>query len=294
MKQFLKTIGLTVLLASCNLLNSDIDGEKVNVDDNTKIYTFKENGEVVTGKVAFYELDPKTGKKYKGSERIVKQGKRVGTGIDYFPDGSVANEFPYSDGLINGTTKEYYDNGQLYAVTEYKDNKENGTRKEYKDNGIQLKEIVFESGTKIREYDFDKSGKKIIPAIERLDLVEYETGFYEYVNYNSNQVLYQPLVIMKWKNKSDQPIEEITQMEGIFINNSKNEEMDKAMDFFQGYSDPPLQPNLSRQCALQSSVGYTSAYGIYNADISCQIIINKQLFKTVKIKNEFLTTNRIQ
>lgn len=294
MRKTLAILGLTLSMTACSLLNSEIDGEKVNIDDKTTIYTYKDNGQKVTGTVIFYELDPKTGKKVKDRERHIEDGKRVGKGINYFPDGSIAAEYPYSNGLINGIVKEYYDDGQLYSVTEFKDDKEIGARKEYRDNGVQQKEIVFENGEKIKEYDFDENGKKIIPAIERLELVKYETGFYEFKDFNSYQLLYQPMVIMKWKNISNEPLSEKIEMEAIFINNAKGEEWSKSSDYFQGYSDAPLQPGLARQSTLQSSVGFTSAYGIYNANISCQILINKQLYKTVKIKNDFLTSNRIQ
>jgi len=294
-KTLFKLIGIAFLMTGCNLLNSEIDGEKVDVNDSTKIYTFKDNGEKVSGTVVFYELDPKTAKKFKKSVREVADGKRINKGYDYYPNGSIGAEYPYdSNGLITGTVKYYFENGQLGATIEFKDNKENGLSKEYNDKGIQSKEIVFEAGTKVKEYDFDDSGKKIIPAIEKLELVEYKTGFYEYRDFNSYQLLYQPMVIMKWKNISSEPITEKIEMEAIFVDNKKGEEWSKASDYFQGYSDAPLQAGLSRQSSLQSSVGYTSAYGIYKADISCQIIINKQLFKTIKIKNDFLTTNRIQ
>ena len=102
------------------------------------------------------------------------------------------------------------------------------------------------------------------------------------------------MVILKWKNKTTTPISEKIEIEGVFIDNSKKEEMDIASDYFQGYSDSPLQPNLSRQCALQSSVGYLSPAGIYRANISCQILVNGSLFKTIKIANNLLTSNRIQ
>lgn len=286
---------ITTLMISCNLLNSEINGEKINFNDSTKVLTYKENGKKVTGRVILYELDTKTGKKYKERVREVKDGKRVNKGLDYYPDGSIYAEYSYdTNGLIAGTVKVYYSDGQLFSTTEFKDNKENGVSKEYKENGEQSKEIVYDSGNKTKEYDFDENGKKIIPAIERLELVAVKTGFFEYIDYNSNQLLYQPMVIMKWKNISDQPITETIEIEGIFINNAKEEEMAKTSDYFQGYSDAPLQPKLSRQGVLQSSVGYTNVLGIYGANISCQIVINKQLYKTVKINDILLTSNRIQ
>jgi hypothetical protein len=282
-------------MTSCNLLNSEIDGETVNINDSTKIYTYKDNGEKVTGTVIFYELDPKSTKSFKKSLREVKDGKRINKGYEYYPNGAILTEVTYdNNGLESGTIKHYFENGQIAATIEYKNNKPNGISKIYNKSGIQTKEILFEDGTKVKEYEFDETGNKIIPAIEKLELIEYETGFYEYRDYNSYQLLYQPMVIMKWKNISSEQISEKIQMEAIFIDNEKGEEWSKASDYFQGYSDAPLQPGLSRQSSLQSSVGYTNAYGIYNADISCQIIINKQLYKTIKIKNDFLSSNRIQ
>jgi hypothetical protein len=295
MKKTLAILGLAFSMTACNLINSEIDREKVNVDDSTKVYTYKDNNKKVSGTVVFYELDPKTAKKYKKSVREVKDGKRINKGYDYFPSGSIAAEYPYdANGLITGTVKYFYENGQLYATVEFKDNKKQGVAKEFREDGTQAKETIYDLGKKTKEYDFDDSGKKIIPAIERLELVKYETGFYEYKDFNSYQLLYQPMVIMKWKNISNEPLSEKIEMEAIFIDNSKGEEWSKSSDYFQGYSDAPLQPGLSRQSSLQSSVGFTSKYGIYNADISCQIFINKKLYKTVKIKNDFLTSNRIQ
>lgn len=295
MKRILQFLSLAILLTGCNLFNSEIDGEKVNVNDSTKIFTYKDNGKLITGTVIFYELDPKTGKNFKHLYREVKDGKRIKKGYDYYPDGSLGIEYTYdNNGLITGQLKIFYPNGQIFSTTDYKDDQENGISKQFREDGTQSKEIVFELGKKVKEYDFDKNGKRIIPAIEKLELVEYKTGFYEYRDFNSFQLLYQPIIIIKWKNISSEPITEIIEMEAIFIDNKKGEEWGSASDYFQSYSVSPLQAGLSRQSSLQSSVGYTSAGGIYYADISCQIIINKQLYKSFKIKNDLLTSNRIQ
>ena len=190
--------------------------------------------------------------------------------------------------------KFYYESGKINETREFINDKENGIDKFYLENGIQAKETIFENGIKTKEYEFDESGNKIIPAIDKLELSAYETGFYEYKDFNSYELLYQPIVIMKWKNISNESIKEQIEIEAIFINNTKKEELGKTSSYFQGYSDAPLQIGLSRQSYLKCDVGFTHAYGIYNADISCQIIINKILYKTVKIKNDILTSNRIQ
>jgi hypothetical protein len=275
---------ISVTLASCN---SNIDGKKVNVDDTTKIYTYKENGNLVTGTVVLYELDPKTTKEYKFSVRKIREGKRINKGYDYYPNGAVYAEYEYdNNGLITGTVNYYFENGKLGKTSEFKENKQNGLTKEFDRNGNQVKEITFEADKKVKEYDFE-NGKKIIPAIEQLQLVEYKTGYYQ-------EELFLPMVIMKWKNISDKPLEEIVIIEGIFINNKKGEELSKSLDYFQGYSSAPLQVGLSRQSTLRSSVGFTSPRGVFEGDISCQILINEKLYKTVKIKNAYLYSNRIQ
>lgn len=288
------TIVAAVLTTNCTMLDRDIDGEKVDVNPSTWEYTFKNSGKKVTGTVVFYELDPVTSKKYKKSFRDVRQGKRVNTGLDFFPSGSIHAEIHFDEnGLITGEAKVFYANGNLAALIEYRGNQMNGLRKDFRINGIQSKETIYEAGKKIKEYDFDESGNKIIPAIERLELLEYRTGFYEYKDLNSYELLYQPMVIMRWKNISAEPVSDRIEIEGVFIDNKKGEEWGKASSYFQGSSDIPLQAGLSRQASMQSSVGFTSFYGISGADISCQIFINKQLYRTVKIDNEFLASNRI-
>jgi antitoxin component YwqK of YwqJK toxin-antitoxin module len=282
---------LGITLVSCD---SNIDGGKINIDDTTKIYTYKKDGTAVTGTVVFYELDSKTAKKYKSSIREVKNGKRINKGYDYYPNGVILAECQYDEnGLVTGEIKYFFKNGKLSKTAEFKEDKQDGIAKEFDNSGDQVKEIIFEAGKKVKEYDF-KNGEKIVPAIEKLELVQYKTGFYEYKNLTHNELLYQPMVIMKWKNVSNESLDETIKIEGIFIDNKKGEEWSKSLDYFQGYSDTPLQVGLSRQSSLQSSVGFTSYWGISGANISCQILINGQLYKTVKIKNEYLSSNRIQ
>ena len=243
-------------MTSCNLISSTIDGEKVNIDDKTKIYTFKDNKTKVSGTVVFYDIDPKTTKKYKSSLREIKDGKRINKGFDYFSSGAIQAEMIYDqNGLLTGTVKTFYENGSIWETEEYKNNHQDGVYKEYKENGIQSKEILYKNDIKIKEYTFDENGNKIIPAIDKLELVTYKTGFFKYIDFNSNQLLYEPMVIMKWKNKSDQAITEEVKIEGVFINNSNKEEMSQASDYFQNDSEVPLQQNLSRQSVLQSNVG---------------------------------------
>ncbi len=279
-------------LLSCNSKRAEIDGDLVNVNDSTYVYTYKSDSSKVTGIVIFYEMDTLTGKKYKSALREVKDGNRINKGFQFYPDGNVQWEYYYENGLQNGTAKMYYENGKLEAELNYKSNKVNGVENDYNENGIQSQEFIFEDGQIIRQYDFDNNGKKIIPAVDKLSLLQYETGFYEYRDLNSLQLLYQPMVIMKLKNISDQPLTEEIQIDGVFI--SKGEEWSKSTKYFQGFSDLPLDPGLSRQTNLSSSVGFTSYYGISKADIYCNILVNRQQYERLKIEDKLLSSNRIQ
>lgn len=127
--------------------------------------------------------------------------------------------------------------------------------------------------------------------MDKIKLVDYETGFIEYEDRNSATLLYMPIIIMKWKNISNAPLDDIVSMEALFIKDG--EELSSGWDNFQGSSDKPLQPGLSRQIHLQSSVGYTSRFAIYDKNISCQIYVNDELMDTYEIEGRYLLSNRL-
>lgn len=294
-----KTIVLSMIVAlslsGCNIIGSKIDAEKVSVNDSTKIYTYKDSGKNVTGKVILYEINPKNGKKYKSLVREVIDGKRINTGYNYFPSGSIGAEYPYdSNGQITGTSNVYYESGAVGETTEYKDGKKHGVSKKFDENGVQISEAIYENDIKIKEYEFDSNGQKIIPVIDKLELIEFKTGFYEEVDLFSTRVLYMPTIIMKLKNISDEPITESVYISATFIDNEKNEEFGEAVDLFNSSSYNPLQVGISRQSTLGSTVGYRSSWVIDEANISCQVYINEQLLKVVKIDNDLLLSNRLQ
>lgn len=278
------------LLAACSLVGAQIDGDKITVDEKTNIYTFKDTGQPVTGTVAFYAVNKLTGKKYKRSIRELKDGKRINKGYNYFPNGLLSVEFPFdASGQLSGTVKEYYESGAVIGTSEYKNGKRNGIQKQFTINGVQTKEILFENDAAVREYDFTDAGEKIIPAIERIELTASESGFFKYIDPASDSAIYQPTLIMKWTNKSLLPIKETIALEGVFIDNSKDKDMDTASAYLQRSSDASFMPKVTRLAVLRSNAGFGSSNDIQKAAISCQITINGQLFKTVKIKNGPLT-----
>lgn len=287
-------LGMMLSLSACALLESRIDGDKINFDEATNTYTFKDTGQPVTGKVAFRAVEGKTGKRYTAALREIRNGKRVNIGRNYYPRGSMSAEYPYdSNGLISGVVKEYYENGMLSATVEYRDNKRNGKQKEFAE-GVQISEIVFENDINVREYSFDGKGKKLIPAIEMIDPAATETGFLAFVDYVSKQTLFQPVAVIKWTNKSDRPIQETVEVEGVFVDNARDMEIARVSDYLHHSSEAPLQPNMSGQTVLRSRVVFVNPYAISKANISCQIIVNRQLLKVFRIKNAVITNAAIR
>ncbi len=291
MKKTIVLLSLVALSISCNLTTKSIDRKDTMSDPTTKLITFTANGELVTGTVLDYGTDDKE-MKYIKSKIVVKDGRIVDKGYGFHANGKIATEYIFKNGEIDSIARFFYSDGTIGKLENYKNGIKEGVAKEFREDGTQSKEIIYKEGKIINSYDYDSNGIKILPIIERLTLLEITTGFYEYKDLNSYQVLYQPIVLMRWKNNSDNALKEQITIDGVFI--SKGEEWAKATDYFQGYSDSPLQPGLARQAVLQSSVGYTDYYSIGYANVSCQIFINDKLYKTVKIANKYVSSNRMQ
>lgn len=293
----MKSILTAVVFYSIALLgckNGAINGDEVNVDSTVHpaMYTFKENGKKVTGTVEFYAVDSVTGKKYKQRVRELVDGIRVNVAYNYYPNGQVQQTSPISRGEINGTVKMFDDQGKLRGEAAVKDDKANGIGKLYNAKGGQIAEMLYQDGRVIKQYKFDDNGNKIIPVTDYLELEKIETGFYEYIDYNSNQILYQPIVKMKWKNIGNTAISDRVKITGTFISN--DEEWGTQTDYFQGYTDAPLEPNLARQSILQCNTGYKSLNGVGKENVSCNIYVNDEFYKKVKITGVLLTSNRVQ
>lgn len=254
----------TFSLFSCDLPNEAINEKDVLLDSLTNTYVFKDSIEMkVTGTIV---------------SNFVHMGQRV------------TKKIIVENGLVEGNSIGYYENGVIAGKRNYKNGLLDGIMLEYDFNGIQIKETIYDMGKEVKSYDFDKDGNKLIPIAELLDLLGYKTGFYQSVNYNSNQISYQPIVIMKWENISDKPLEEHIEMTGVFI--SEGEEWSNESVYFQRY-DVPLQPNIVRQIFIKSKTGYTDEYGVGIGNVSCQISIDGKVFKTFKIANRVLQSNRM-
>ena len=82
---------------------------------------------------------------------------------------------------------------------------------------------IKQDNTNVESYQVNKKS-----IIDKLELVECKTGFY--ANYDNNRGIIsscQPIVIMKFKNISNEPLNEGIEIEGVFIDKKKGEELSK-------------------------------------------------------------------
>ncbi|MBI9069833.1 MAG: hypothetical protein JEZ09_21245 [Salinivirgaceae bacterium] len=214
--------------------------------------------------------------------------KKNGKEITYNANGKISIATNYINDLKHGEECEFYKNGTLKRRSHFVDNQMNGGVEYFNNGGKQSLLEIYENGKLIKTYQYDRDGNKIIPMTEKVDVVNVKTGFYEYIDYNAGQVLYQPIIMMKFKNTSDQPFKKSVKVKGVFINNM--EEWSNDYDFLQSFSDTPLEPGFARQVKLQSNVGYTNYYGVTKSSIKCKVYINDEYYKTYTIKRQ-MTSN---
>jgi hypothetical protein len=313
---------LNFIFGGCNF-HIEIDGEEVEVDEATFIYTYKESGKLVTGTVVFYALSSETGEKYKERVRELKKGKRINKGYNYHPNGAIAAVWQYDqrglttgtintyyengtlrqtvefkDGKQHGVAKQYYENGILQKTAEYKDDKQHGVANQYYENGVHFAESIFENGVLFKAYGFIENERfdvtfMTIDFIEIQNEYEFKDGrkiFLTelktgYWTYAYSMEIH-PTVHMKWKNNSDVSISETIEITAVFIDGKNSQELGQTTRFLQAPGEVPLLPGLWREVNLIS--GYTTWWGrMRNNELSiyCHIYINDKLYVTLKIEN---------
>jgi len=104
---------------------------------------------------------------------------------------------------------------------------------------------------------------------------------------------YTPVVVMVWENIADWSFDENTVVEGVFIDNKTGGELKKYSTNFQDSYKAPLRPGDSRQFPLIGTIFNSKVTNLADTDISCKIYVNGQLYKTVKIANRELFSDRI-
>mgnify|MGYP001035107852 CR=1 FL=1 len=236
-----------------------------------------------------------------------KKGKLNGELKQFNPDSTIKYSAFYKNGILDGPYTQYKNgihessifykkgkkesqnfyspSGKLIRMESYRNGKKHGIEVIYNKNGDKIKENVYEFGKITESFDIDEYGERII-----FKLVDYTSGYYKDINSNG-EILYKPMVIMKWKNVSKTPLNGKIEIKGEFF--TDDEELCEILDYLQNSSQQPLQPGKIRQTCLKSYIGYKYAAGVAQGNISCNISINGQHYKTIRIKNTFLSSNRI-
>ena len=77
----------------------------------------------------------------------------------YYPTGKVKQEFPFSNGKIEGTVKSYYESGKLKVESPYVAGKPDGVSKEYDEEGKLRQEILYGNGQMTQKTLYESDGK---------------------------------------------------------------------------------------------------------------------------------------
>ena len=110
---------------------------------------------------------------------------------------------------------------------------------------------------------------------DNISIVKIETGFDPYKQNN----LWLPCIAIKFKNISNNDINDFLKVSTIFINNSTNEQIGSDVDFLTSRSDI-LTSGTTKQLKFHASIGW---YGISSQDITAKIYFEGELIKTLKV-----------
>ena len=83
---------------------------------------------------------------YLYSEVTLKNGRKNGLSVRYYPGGGINTQLFYKDGIKVDTSKWFYTNGKIYRETPYKHGKIHGIQKKYHKDGCVMAEIPYANG----------------------------------------------------------------------------------------------------------------------------------------------------
>lgn len=82
------------------------------------------------------------------STEYYENGQLEGTVINYYPEGSIAEEIPYKNGIKDGVWKQYFTDGKLKLKATYIDDKLEGLMLVYYRNGVPEISGIYENNYK--------------------------------------------------------------------------------------------------------------------------------------------------
>lgn len=106
------------------------------------------NGDLNGESITYY---PDTGKE--AEIVFFKDGKKDGSLLKYFPNGTIMTKSYYKDGLPEGDFVHYYPNGIERIVGQYKDGIQVGEWKFYNENGEPVDEDEFTKYEEVKKID---------------------------------------------------------------------------------------------------------------------------------------------
>jgi hypothetical protein len=151
-----------------------------------------------------------------------------------------------------------------------------GSRYLYKADCLRLKKILEPI---IKQQQKEKANSKGLIYFGKISIVEIETGFDPY--HNSSD-LWLPCVAIKFKNISNQDINDLIKVTTIFIDNSEGEQIGTDYNYLTSKTEM-LICGTTKQMRFSGSTGW---YGIQNQNVTAKIYIEDELVKSLKVNNK--------
>lgn len=130
----------------------------------------------------------------------------------------------------------------------------------------------------INQQQREKANSKGLVFNGKISIVKIETGFDPYHN-SSN--LWLPCVAIKFKNISNQDINDFIKVTTIFIDNSEGEQIGTDYSYLTTESKMLIN-GTTKQMKFSSSTGW---YAVQNQNVTAKIYVDDELVKTLKVEN---------
>ena len=135
------TLIIFILTSFSIFAEREVDFEKLEYNEETKLVYVEGEKEAFTGIAKYYSKDESS-----IFEFPYKNGKKEGRGKEYYLNGKFKSDAFFIDGLLQGKSIGYYENGNLEYEENYKDGKLDGLIKDYYENGQLKSELNYKNG----------------------------------------------------------------------------------------------------------------------------------------------------
>ena len=135
------TLIIFILTSFSIFAEREVDFEKLEYNEETKLVYVEGEKETFTGIAKYYSKDESS-----IFEFPYKNGKKEGRGKEYYLNGKFKSDAFFIDGLLQGKSIGYYENGNLEYEENYKDGKLDGLVKNYYENGQLKAELNYKNG----------------------------------------------------------------------------------------------------------------------------------------------------